>query len=178
LTPPHRASRRQWRSAPEGEALRRENERLRGEVEQLRRQMTKQSEQIAEKEKQIADAEKQIADSLSTEIEQAQTIGTVQRHQVTELPPIQAQIIEYQCHRVVCPECGESTRAGVPEEATGQFGPQLTALVAYLTMVCRMPRRVVETLLEQVLGIEISLGSTQKCWEARLRVRSGRPAKR
>ena len=66
---------------------------------------------------------------------------------------------------MVCPECGESTRAAVPEEATGHFGPQLTALIAYLTVVCRMPRRVVEALLAQVLGIEISLGSTQKCWE-------------
>src|SRR5947207_12833860 len=28
-----------------------------------------------------------------------------------------------------------------------------------------MPRRVVEALLGQVLGIDISLGSTQKCWE-------------
>jgi transposase len=103
--------------------------------------------------------------SLPAKIEQARTIGAVQRHQVTEIPPIQARITEYQCHRVVCPECGESTRAVVPEEATGQFGPQLTALIAYLTVVCRMPRRVVEALLEQVLGIEISLGSTQKCWE-------------
>ena len=39
------------------------------------------------------------------------------------------------------------------------------ALIAYLTVVCRLPRRVVEALLGQVLGIEISLGSTQKCWE-------------
>jgi transposase len=53
----------------------------------------------------------------------------------------------------------------VPEEVTGHFGPQLTALIAYLTVVCRLPRRVVEALLGQVLGIEISLGSTQKCWE-------------
>jgi hypothetical protein len=66
---------------------------------------------------------------------------------------------------MVCPECGESARAAVPEEAAGHFGPQLTALIAYLTVVCRMPRPVVETLLAQVLGIEISLGSTQKCWE-------------
>src|SRR5499427_2214376 len=66
---------------------------------------------------------------------------------------------------LVCPECGESTRAAVPAEATGRFGPQLTALIAYLTVVCRMPRRVVEALLGQVLGIDISLGSTQKCWE-------------
>src|SRR5260370_5410714 len=102
---------------------------------------------------------------LPEQLEQAQTTGAVQRHQVTELPPIQARIIEYQCHRVVCPECGQSTRAAVPEEATGHFGPQLTALIAYLTVVCRMPRRVVAALLAQVLGIEISLGSTQKCWE-------------
>jgi transposase len=102
---------------------------------------------------------------LPAKIEQAQIIGTPHRHQVTELPPIQARIIEYQCHRVVCPKCRESTRAGLPQEATGQFGPQLTALIAYLTVVCRMPRRVVEALLEQVLGIELSLGSTQKCWE-------------
>ena len=102
---------------------------------------------------------------LPGQLEPVQTSGSVQRHQVTELPPIQARIIEYQCHRLVCPECGESTRARVPEEATGNFGPQLTAFIAYLTVVCRMPRRVVEALLTQVLGIDISLGSTQKCWE-------------
>jgi len=103
--------------------------------------------------------------TLPQQIEQVQTTGSLHRHQVTELPPIQAHVIEYQCPRVVCPECGESTRAALPEEAVGHFGPQLTALIAYLTVFCRMPRRVVEALLAQVLGIEISLGSTQKCWE-------------
>jgi hypothetical protein len=34
----------------------------------------------------------------------------------------------------------------------GHFGPQLAALIAYLTVVCRMPRRVVEALLGQVLA--------------------------
>jgi len=95
---------------------------------------------------------------LPAQVEQVQTTGTVQRHQVTELPPIQPRIIEYQCHRVICPECGQSTPAEVPEEATGHFGPQLAALIAYLTVNCRMPRRVVEALLGQVLGIEISFG--------------------
>lgn len=84
---------------------------------------------------------------LPAEMEQLRTTGAVQRHQVTEMPPIQARIIEYQCHRVMCPACGESTRAPVPEEAVGHFGPPLTALIAYLTVVCRMPRRVVEGLL-------------------------------
>lgn len=103
--------------------------------------------------------------ALPSELEQAQTIGAPQRHQVTELPPMRAHVTEYQCHCVVCSECGESTRATLPEETKGNFGPRLSALVAYLTVVCRMPRRVVEALLEQVLGIKMSLGSTQKCWE-------------
>ena len=101
--------------------------------------------------------------ALPAEIEQAQIRGT-QRHQVTELPALRAHITEHQCHEVVC-ECGASTRAALPEEVKGSFGPQLAGLIAYLTVVCRMPRRVVEALLGQVLGIEISLGSTQKCWE-------------
>src|ERR1700722_1611241 len=102
---------------------------------------------------------------LATQIEEVQTVGAVQRHQVTELPPIRARIIEYQCHRVICPECGESTRATVPGLAAGHFGPQLAALIAYLTVGCRMPRRVGGAPPRQVVGIEISLGSTQKCWE-------------
>ena len=103
--------------------------------------------------------------ALPQQVEEAKTDGTVRRHQVTELPPIQARIIEYQCPGVICPECGKSTKAAIPEEATGQFGPMLTALIVQMTVVRRMPRRVVERLLEHALGIELSLGSTQKCWE-------------
>ena len=91
--------------------------------------------------------------------------GEPRRHQVTEIPLIQAHITEYQFPDVVCVHCGKTTRAPLPEEIAGHFGPQLAALIAYLTVVCRMPRRVVESLLAEVLGIEISLGSTQKCWE-------------
>ena len=80
---------------------------------------------------------------------------------MTELPPIEAHITEYQCQCVVCPECGKATQAELPREAQGQFGPQLTALIAYLTVVCRMPRRMVQELLQQVLGIPLSLGSIQ-----------------
>jgi transposase len=93
------------------------------------------------------------------------TQGDARRHQVTELPPIEAHITEYQCQCVVCPECGKATQAELPREAQGQFGPQLTALIAYLTVVCRMPRRVVRELLEQVLAIPLSLGSIQNSWE-------------
>lgn len=91
--------------------------------------------------------------------------GEPRRHQVTELPPIDAYVIEYQCPHVVCPACGKTTQAPVPEEVEGQFGPQLTALIAYLTVVCRLPRRLVQALLEGALHIPISVGSTQAAWE-------------
>ena len=81
------------------------------------------------------------------------------------MPPIEPFIVEYQCPKVVCPSCGEGTRAAVPPEAQGDFGPELMGLIAYMTIVCRMPRRVVEVFLEQLLGISMSLGSTQKCCE-------------
>jgi transposase len=91
--------------------------------------------------------------------------GEPRRHQVTDLPPIDAYVIEYQCPHVVCPACGKTTQAPLPEAVAGQFGPQLTALIAYLTVVCRIPRRLVQTLLANALHVPISLGSTQAAWE-------------
>ena len=91
--------------------------------------------------------------------------GEARRHQVTEVPPVKAHITEYQFPNVVCGHCGKTTGAPLPEEIRGHFGPQLTALIAYWTVVCRLPRRLVEAMLADVLGIEISLGSTQKAWE-------------
>ena len=93
------------------------------------------------------------------------TEGEPQRHQVTELPKVAAHITEYRCERALCPECGKITQATLPEGVRGHFGPDLTALICYLTVVCRMPRRVVRELLEQVLGIQLSLGSIQNSWE-------------
>lgn len=102
---------------------------------------------------------------LGQRLEEVQTSGDVHRHQVVEVPAIAAHIVEYQCHRVICPQCQKSTRAPIPEQAQRQTGPQLTALVAYLTVTCRMPRRVLETVLEQVLGTAVSVGNAQACWE-------------
>ena len=93
------------------------------------------------------------------------TVGDPRRHQVTEVPAIEAHITEYRCHRLRCRACGGATQAPLPDEIEGQFGPQLTALIAYLTVVCRLPRLVVQRLLEGALQIPISLGSTQKAWE-------------
>jgi len=104
-------------------------------------------------------------ENLPQEPEQVTTEGEPRRHQVTEVPPVKAHITEYQFPNVVCGCCGKATQAPLPAEIAGQFGPQLTALVAYWTVVCRLPRRLVEAMLAEVLGIDISLGSTQKAWE-------------
>jgi transposase len=104
-------------------------------------------------------------ESLPQKHARATTVGEPRRHQVTEVPPVKAYITEYQFPDVVCGQCGKTTHAPLPAEIAGQFGPQLTALVAYWTVVCRLPRRLVEAMLADVLGIEISLGSTQKAWE-------------
>jgi transposase len=92
-------------------------------------------------------------------------VGDPRRHQVTEVPAIEAEITEYRCHRRRCSICGATTQAPLPDDVVGQFGPQLTALIAYLTVVCRLPRLVVQRLLEGALQVSISVGSTQKAWE-------------
>lgn len=92
-------------------------------------------------------------------------VGDPRRHQVTELPAIAPHITEYRCHRRQCPDCHTVTLAPLPDEHVNQFGPQLTALIVYLTVVCRMPRLVVQRFLEGALQIPISLGSTHNAWE-------------
>jgi hypothetical protein len=43
---------------------------------------------------------KHCGQSLPQQIDQIQTVGEAQRHQVTELPPIQPYVIEYQCPKL------------------------------------------------------------------------------
>ena len=104
--------------------------------------------------------------SLPQQLEQVSTAGEVHRYQVCELPPVRALIIEYQCHKVACPYCQKTTRAQLPAEvSTSGFGPRLAGFIGYLTVGLRIPRRGAEQLLQTALGIEISLGSTQKLVE-------------
>jgi transposase len=91
--------------------------------------------------------------------------GEPHRHQVSEIPRIRPYVTEYRFWWAMCPDCGKVIWAPVPREILNQFGPKLTALLAYLTVVCRMPRRKMEELLKNVFGTPISLGSTQKSVE-------------
>src|SRR6184192_3377748 len=89
------------------------------------------------------------------------TEGEPRRHQVTEIPEINPHTTEYPCPQVVCEHGQKTTRSRCRRKSGGTLD-HLTALIAYWTVVCRVPRRLVETMLADVLGLEISLGSTQK----------------
>jgi hypothetical protein len=86
--------------------------------------------------------------------------GDPRRHQVIEIPEIEPEITEYRLHSVICPDsdCEHATTATLPKEIEDGFGPRLVAWIAYMTVVCRMPRRMVQRFLEEALGINISLG--------------------
>lgn len=86
---------------------------------------------------------------------------TPMRRQVTELPEVAATITEYRIHTLGCP-CGHHTRAEIPPEAEGCFGPRLTALVTLLTGGYRMSKRNVQELLRDVLGVDLALGTVSK----------------
>ena len=69
-------------------------------------------------------------------------IGDPFRHQVEELPEIATLVIEHQCQRVRCPECGAKPRAGLPAEVAGSaFGPRFQAAVVTVSVRNRISRR-------------------------------------
>jgi hypothetical protein len=82
------------------------------------------------------------------------------RHQVTEFPPLQPRVAEYQLQALRCERCGVRTRAplseGVPERT---FGARLQALVAVLSGAYRLSKRNIQQLLADCFGVELALGS-------------------
>jgi transposase len=81
------------------------------------------------------------------------------RHQVWDIPEIKPLVIEYQLHRLICPDCHETTcgqlPAGVPQS---QAGPRLVALTALLMGCFKQSKRRVALFLEQVLNQPCSPG--------------------
>ena len=82
------------------------------------------------------------------------------RHQIIEIPPISAYIIEHQLHQLECDCCGKKTRGSLPKSvpSTG-YGDRLAAMVAWLNGEHRQSHRMIESLISTLLGVEISRGS-------------------
>jgi transposase len=82
------------------------------------------------------------------------------RHQVTESPPVKPVVTEYQLHRLVCPVCGEATRAALPAGGpTGGFGPRVQAIAALCTGASQLSQRTTQSVLEELFGVALSVGT-------------------
>jgi transposase len=81
-------------------------------------------------------------------------------HQVVELARVVPEVKQYELHAGWCAGCNAwrcaPLPAGVPE---GNFGPRLTGFIALATGRFRLSKRLVQELLEDVLGVELGLGS-------------------
>ena len=82
------------------------------------------------------------------------------RHQVIEIPPIQPVVTEYQWHQLVCPDCGESTRAPWPQGVpSGTYGPRVHATVALCTGSYRLSKRTTQQAMEDLFDVSMSVGT-------------------
>jgi transposase len=89
------------------------------------------------------------------------------RHQVTDLPPVVAQTIEYLLHRLICPDCGTQTSAELPPGiSSGNFGFGVEALAAYLSGQAHLSKRLVQEVMKDCFGIEMSVGSVVAAQES------------
>jgi transposase len=83
-----------------------------------------------------------------------------QRHPVTAIPLVRPVVTEYQLHRLVCPVCGEATRAALPAGVpAGGFAPRVPALAARCTGAYHLAKRITPTLLEDLFGGAVGLGT-------------------
>lgn len=83
------------------------------------------------------------------------------RHQHAELSPFALHITEYRRHQVRCPTCGYRTRALYDDEIIPRcaFGPRLRSVIVMLTGVYHLSRRKTTSLLQELFGLRISVGS-------------------
>jgi transposase len=84
-------------------------------------------------------------------------------HQVADLPKIEPIVDEYRLHRLVCPDCGETTCGALPPGVpAGSFGPYLQAVLAMLAGAYRLSKRQIQQVVADLFTLSISIGMISK----------------
>ncbi|MHC5861826.1 IS66 family transposase zinc-finger binding domain-containing protein [Nostoc sp.] len=82
------------------------------------------------------------------------------RHQIVEIPPIKPIIVEHRLHQLMCQECGTLTRATLPVDVyPSGYGVRVVALVSVLSGLYRHSTRMVQSAMQDIFGITMSLGT-------------------
>jgi transposase len=100
-----------------------------------------------------------VCDHCGADLQHLPAARTIRR-QIVELPALAAVILETQQDEVVCPDCHHAQTGVLPEglAATRQFGPRLEALVTYLHHEHHVSFQRLQSILQDVLGIDLSAG--------------------
>lgn len=81
-------------------------------------------------------------------------------HQVVDVPEVKPLVVEHRRHVRQCSKCHGETVAALPAGVSPScFGPRLQAWVAVLTVRYRLSKREAKSLLREIAGVVMSLGS-------------------
>jgi transposase len=83
-----------------------------------------------------------------------------QRHQVPEMPPMQPVVTADRVPRLVCPACGDATRAALPAGVSpGGFGPRGQAITALGPGASHLSKRTTQSVLPDRCGVPLCVGT-------------------
>lgn len=86
--------------------------------------------------------------------------GKPLRHQVFDIPPVQAEVQEYRLYSGVCTQCKRGHRAALPSGVpSGQIGPRALALIGVLGTRFHLTQFKIRDLLAHTLGLDFSVGA-------------------
>jgi len=85
------------------------------------------------------------------------------RHQVVEIPPLKPQVEEHRLHQLRCQHCGATSRAALLETvAASGYGARVVAHVGLLSGMYRHSERMVQSALQDLFGVVMSLGTVNR----------------
>jgi len=92
-----------------------------------------------------------------------QAIDVVKR-QVFDIPPVKIEVTEHQAEIKICPCCNKKTQAEFPQgvNAPAQYGSRLQAQAAYLSVQHYIPEDRLQTLLQDLYGVNIATATLVK----------------